>query len=82
LGNAQDLMIEAIKALQDKATESKREIDVERLYHIAAQLTIAQCNGRERDWMTTDTYVQSVFAQHFTFLVKHSIDLIDHNLVQ
>lgn len=75
----QHLMIEAIKKIQNKATETGLQVDTNRLYHIAAQLTVAQCSNGNfylSSGMSADEQVQRIFANHFVFLVNHSIDLI------
>lgn len=79
--SARTEMITAVRKLQDIATETKTLVDVDRLYLIAAQLTIAQCSNQgvklTDRYPPTDEHVQGIFAEHFAFLVEHSIDILN-----
>jgi hypothetical protein len=73
-------MLEAVKKINLKMRESQRAVDIARLYHIAAQLTIATSTKEPRSGYSSSKDQQDLFANHFVFLVDHAIDLIDLEL--
>jgi hypothetical protein len=78
---AREIMLTSIKKMKVKSIESGKAIDIDRLYHIAAQLTIATCSKEfPAGYNTSGEDQQELFAKHFSFLIDHAIDLIDLEL--
>lgn len=76
--NARDVMLDAYKELLEVTNKLGLPADIGQLYSIAGVLTQAQMSqGQGTIVSYTDKGVQLVFAHHFAFMVKHSIDLID-----
>mgnify|MGYP000913832510 CR=1 FL=1 len=80
--NVRKKLLRACQELTKKSSSSGVPVEVGLLYQIAGMLTQAQLSQAKLSFTMSEEGIQEIFSKHFTFLVKHSIDLMDHDSEQ